>query len=175
MCERDADRHVLYQLLLSSGSPAAQVGALAGASLAFFAWNTSTMAAAVSSSQGLRFRTVYTKGLLLCLLVWFGNTSVGVLLVVLAQSQPVMLLVVPVLLVLLYFVYWSYLRAMHERDMWQVLQATSRQLVRVEPGEVASIVMASAPAAVRGGVRRTAARGQRHRLRGHRLPLRRGR
>ena len=120
--------------------------ALAAGALAFFGWNTITIAAAIASSQGLAFRTVYTKGLLLCLLVWLGNTSLGVLLVVLADSQPATLLVVPVLLALLYFVYWSYLRAMHERDIWQVLQGTSRELLRLEPSEIAHIVMARTPA-----------------------------
>ena len=120
--------------------------ALAAGALGFFVWNTVTIAAAVASSQGLGFWTVYTKGLLLCLLVWLGNTSLGVFLVVLADAQPLTLLVVPILLGLLYFVYWSYLRAMHERDTWQVLQQTSRELLRLEPSEIAHIVMSRTPA-----------------------------
>jgi diguanylate cyclase (GGDEF)-like protein len=119
--------------------------ALAAAALAFFAWNSLTMAGAVASSQRLPFRSVYTKGLPLCLLVWAGNVGTGLLLVALGSSRSPFLLVVPVLLALLYFVYWSYLRAMHERDVWQVLQATSRQLVRVEPADVARVVMARTP------------------------------
>ncbi len=84
-----------------------RIVALAAGSLGFFVWNTVTIAGAVASSQGLRFRTVYTKGLLLCLMVWLGNTCLGVLLVVLADSQPLSLLVLPILLGLLYFVYWT--------------------------------------------------------------------
>ena len=130
----------------SDPSPALQSIGLAAASLVFFLWNTSTTSAAVASSQGLPFVTVVRKGLVLSPLVWLGNTSVGVLLVVLAASSPVSLLVVPVLLGLLYFVYVSYLRAMEERDTWQVLQRTSRQLLRVEPGEVATVVVERTPA-----------------------------
>ena len=128
-----------------SDSLVAQALALAAGAFAFFIWNTVTMAAAVAASQHLPFRMVYAKGLLLCVLVWLGNTSVGLLLVVLAKSQPGSLVIIPVLLGLLYFVYWSYLRAMHERDVWQVLQQTSRQLLRLDADEVAEIVMARTP------------------------------
>ena len=119
--------------------------ALAAAAFTFFLWNSLTMAGAVASSQQLSFVSVYSKGLALCLLVWAGNVGTGLLLVALGASRSPFLMVVPVLLALLYFVYWSYLRAMHERDVWQVLQATSRQLVRVEPADVARVVIARTP------------------------------
>ena len=135
-----------YNLLGGAGTTVTQLVSLGAAAVTFFLWNSVTMAAAISSSQSMRFSTVYTKGLLLCLVVWLGNTSLGLLLVVLAQFQPVTLLLVPVMLGLLFVVYWSYLRAMHERDVWQVLQGTSRQLLRLDPEEVAHIVLARTPA-----------------------------
>ena len=134
-----------HALLADTASTGGQLAALVAGSLTFFAWNSITMAAAISSSQSLSFATVYTKGLLLCGVVWLGNTALGLLLVVLGQFQPVTLLLVPVLLGLLFIVYWSYLRAMHERDVWQVLQGTSRQLLRLDPVEVAHIVLARTP------------------------------
>ena len=135
-----------YTLLGDTTSTGGQLVALAAGSMTFFIWNSVTMAAAIASSQSLKFATVYTKGLLLCGVVWLGNTALGLLLVVLGQFQPVTLLLVPVLLSLLFVVYWSYLRAMHERDVWQVLQGTSRQLLRLDPVEVAHIVLARTPA-----------------------------
>ena len=128
----------------ATGSTARRCAALALATFVFFVWNTVSMSAAVASSQRLKFRTVYAKGLLLSFLVWLGNTSVGLLLVALAEFSPMSLMVMPLLLGLLYFLYWSYLRAMHERDVWQVLQSTSRQLLGT--AEVARVVMGRTPA-----------------------------
>ena len=123
-----------------------QAVALSAAALVFFVWNSLTTAGAVAASQRLPLRRVYLKGLPLCLLVWAGNVGTGLLLVALGSSRSPFLLVVPLLLALLYFLYWSYLRAMSERDLWQVLQATSRKLLRVEPEEVAHVVVTQTPA-----------------------------
>ncbi|MGQ0520784.1 MAG: putative bifunctional diguanylate cyclase/phosphodiesterase, partial [Actinomycetota bacterium] len=115
------------------------------AALTLFIWNGLTVSAAVAFSQGLRLREVYLKGLLLSALVWAGNTGVGILLV--AQSgSPGAIVVFPVLVAMLYLAYRSYLRAMNERDVWQVLQKTSRELLRTEPREVARVVLDRAPA-----------------------------
>ena len=135
-----------HAVLAGGGSTIKELVGLTAAALVFFLWNSVTIALAVSSSQSVPFVTVYTKGLLLCLMVWLGNTSLGLLLVALGQFQPVTLLLVPVLLGLLFVVYWSYLRAMHERDVWQVLQGTSRQLLRLDAVEVADIVLGRTPA-----------------------------
>jgi diguanylate cyclase (GGDEF)-like protein len=119
----------------------ARWAALAAAALVFFAWNNTTVAGAIAFSQGVRFGTVFSRGLRISLLVWFGNTVVGVLLVSMAASKPSMLLIVPPLATLLYIVYRGYLRAMQERDTWKVLQAASRDLVRTDRTELASVVL----------------------------------
>ncbi|MPZ71852.1 MAG: EAL domain-containing protein [Nitriliruptorales bacterium] len=116
---------------------------LAAAAFVFLLWNTVTMSSAVASTQGFRFRDVYGKGLLLSLIVWAGNTGVGILLVIFGESNPLALLVMPVLLGLLYLVYWSYLHAMHERDLWNVLQDASGQLLGA--AGVARVVMERTP------------------------------
>ena len=116
---------------------------LAAATL--FVWNAVTVSAAVALSQGLRLRDVYLKGLLLNFLVWAGNTAVGVLLVAMSGS-PASIVVFPALVAMLYLSYRSYLRAMNERDTWEVLQTTSRDLLRTEPREVARVVLDRAPA-----------------------------
>jgi diguanylate cyclase (GGDEF)-like protein len=109
--------------------------------IAYAVWNALTVNGAVALSQNVPFRTVMTKGLLLKALVLAGNTLCATVIVVMAALQPATLFLVPLLLGLLYFVYGNYLRAMQERDTWQVLQATSRELLRTERSEVAQIVL----------------------------------
>ncbi|HEX2700670.1 MAG TPA: EAL domain-containing protein [Acidimicrobiales bacterium] len=127
-----------------TASPRLWVGLVVAAATQFV-WNGMTVSAAVAFSQGLRLRQVYLKGLLLNTLVWCGNTSVGVLLVVMSGS-PATLVVFPVLVAMLHLAYRSYLRAMNERDTWHVLQKTSRDLLRPDPREVAAVVLERAPA-----------------------------
>ena len=115
------------------------------AALALFTWNGLTVSAAVAFSQGLRLRDVYLKGLLLNALVWCGNTATGVLLVALSGSRG-SLVVVPALVAMLYVAYRNYLAAMNERDTWEVLQTTSRELLRTDPRDVARVVLERAPA-----------------------------
>ena len=120
--------------------------ALGAASLTFFLWNNTTVSGAIAFSQGVPFRRVMSKGLRLSLLVWFGNTVVGILLVGMAVSEPSMLMIVPLVAGLLSLVYRGYLRAMQERDAWKVLQAASRDLVRTDRTELADVVLDRASA-----------------------------
>jgi PAS domain S-box-containing protein len=122
-----------------------QVGtwaALAVAAFVFFLWNGLSVAAAVSTAQDLPLGTVYRAGLGLSLLVWAGNTATGVLLVAIAASRPQMLVVLPVLVGLLYLAYRSYLRAMQERDLWEVLEQSSRAFIDLGQAEMARTVIA---------------------------------
>jgi diguanylate cyclase (GGDEF)-like protein len=116
-------------------------GRLLLASTAYFLWNGLTVAGAVALSQEVPFRTVVTKGLLLKALVLIGNTLCATVVITMVSLQPATLFLIPALLAVLYGVYRNYLRAMQERDTWQVLQATSRELLRTEPSEVADIVL----------------------------------
>jgi diguanylate cyclase (GGDEF)-like protein len=131
----------------ATNDPRLWVG-LVVAAATVFVWNGITVSAAVAFSQGLRLRDVYREGLTLNALVWSGNTAIGVLLVVLSAA-PVTLVVFPVLFALLYLTYRSYLGAMKERDIWQMLQTTSRELLRTDPRDVARVVLDRAPALFR--------------------------
>ena len=134
--------------VVPAGTPTSDGRLWAGlgmAAVALFVWNGLTVSAAVAFSQGLRLLDVYRKGLFLNALVWLGNTGTGVLLVGLSGS-PGTLVVFPALVVMLYAAYRSYLGAMTERDTWQVLQATSRDLLRTEAGEIARVVLERSPA-----------------------------
>ena len=122
---------------------------LVAAAVTVFVWNGLTVSAAVAFSQGLRIREVYLEGLPLNALVWAGNTGIGVLLVALSAAAPITLVVFPVLVALLYLTYRSYLGAMKERDTWQMLQTTSRELLRTDPRDVARVVLDRAPALFR--------------------------
>ena len=107
----------------------------------YFLWNTITVSAAVALSQDVAFRTVVAKGLLLKVLVLIGNTLCATVVMAMVALQPTTVFLVPAFLAVLYLVYRNYLRAMQERDTWQVLQATSRELLRTEGGEVADVVL----------------------------------
>ncbi|MGH9179192.1 MAG: putative bifunctional diguanylate cyclase/phosphodiesterase [Acidimicrobiales bacterium] len=131
----------------ATDDPQLWVGLVAAAATVFV-WNGLTVSAAVAFSQGLRIRDVYLAGLPLNALVWSGNTGIGVLLVALSQA-PITLVVLPVLVALLYLTYRSYLGAMKERDTWQMLQTTSRDLLRTDPRDVARVVLDRAPALFR--------------------------
>ena len=124
------------------GSPHTWI-ALAVAAFAFFVWNSVTVWMAVAFSQGRRFVPMLRKGLPLNSLVWVGNTTMGVALVAIAgtSTNNAVLLVVPIFIAFLYLTYRGYLRAMEERDLWQVLQATSRELARVDQSGIAAVVM----------------------------------
>ncbi len=137
-----------YGVIAASGSglegrliePASWILLLLATS-AYFLWNGLTVAGAVALSQKVSLSTVIFKGLPLKLLVLVGNTLSGTMLVVMAELEPMTLVLVPCLLGVLYLVYQSYLRAMQERDTWQVLQATSRELLRTERSDVADVVL----------------------------------
>ena len=135
--------HVVAPAGTATTDPRLWVGLVLAAFTLFF-WNGLTVSAAVAFSQNLRLLDVYLKGFLLNALVWVGNTGVGVLLIAMSGSGG-MLVIFPVLVAMLYFAYRSYLRAMNERDTWEVLQKTSRELLRTDPRDVARVVLERTP------------------------------
>jgi diguanylate cyclase (GGDEF)-like protein len=115
--------------------------ALTAGSFALFLWNGVTVSLAVAYSQGLRFRDVHTRGLILNVLVWLGNTALGLLVVGMASTRVALLALLPVLLSLLTLAYRSYIQAIYERDTWEVLQSASRELLQVEEDELVEVVL----------------------------------
>ena len=115
--------------------------ALTAGSFALFLWNGITVSLAVAYSQGLRFRDVHTRGLILNVLVWMGNTALGLLIVAMASTRVALLALLPVLLLLLTLAYRSYIQAINERDTWEVLQTASRELLQVEEDELVEVVL----------------------------------
>ena len=111
------------------------------ACLAFFTWNSVTVALAVAVSQHMRFWRVYTDGLGLSFFVWAGNTLAGIFAVVIADTVPAVLAFAPGILALLAYSYRSSLRAKGERDAWQTLEAASREIAQLQTEDMAFAVL----------------------------------
>jgi PAS domain S-box-containing protein len=114
---------------------------LALAGLVFFLWNGLSVSVAVALSQGLTPFAVYRKGLGLNAVVFLGNTIFGITLVAMSAREPLMLLILPFFLGLLLLAYRAYLQAIEERDTWDVLQSTSRELLGVTWAELPPLVV----------------------------------
>ena len=134
----------VYRLFASeTGGPAgwkAWVGLGVGG-LAFFVWNGLSVSIAVALSQRLAPLTVYRKGLGLNAVVFAGNTCFGITVVAIAASEPFMLLALPFFCGLLALAYRAYLQALEERDTWEVLQSTSRELLGVTWAQLGPLVV----------------------------------
>ncbi len=120
--------------------------ALGTATLVYVVWNSITVGMAVAWSQDLPVGLVLRKGALLQTIVWLGNTVAGVGVAMVAQQSGGALIVLPFFLVLTYAAYRGYLRAGEDRDTWQVLQDTSRDLSRLRRAEIAEVVLDRAAA-----------------------------
>jgi two-component system phosphate regulon sensor histidine kinase PhoR len=134
-----------YDMAATRHTPLSWV-ALGVAALTFCVWNMVAVAMAVAFSQGLRVRDVLGRGALLQALVWLGNTAAGIAMGVVARQSPSALIVLPFFLALLYLAYRAYLRAGEDRDTWEVLQDTSRDLSRLRRSEIAAVVVERAAA-----------------------------
>jgi PAS domain S-box-containing protein len=107
----------------------------------YVVFNAVTVASAVAFSQGLSVRSILSKGLALRLMVFGGNTALGLVILGLAQWNPGALVVLPVSAVVLHFLYSGYLRAMQERDTWRGLQAASRDVNQLSWTELTRAVL----------------------------------
>jgi len=137
--------HVTFKTVADLSTSRAWL-ALGAATLVFVVWNSVTVGMAVAFSQNVPLRTVLRKGALLQLIVWLGNTIAGVGVAMVAMASPAALIVLPFFLLLTYTAYRAYLRAGEDRDTWQVLQDTSRDLSRLRRQEIADVVLERAAA-----------------------------
>ncbi len=123
--------------------------ALSIAALAFCLWNMVTVGMAVAYSQGLTPKQVIRGSASLQVLVWLGNTVAGIGIGVVTRQSRSALAMLPFFLGLLYVAYRAYLRAEEDRDTWQLLQDTSRDLSRLRRTEIAEVVIDRAAALFR--------------------------
>jgi two-component system phosphate regulon sensor histidine kinase PhoR len=115
--------------------------ALGVGTLVFAVWSSVTVGMAVAFSQDMPIGAVLRKGALLQSIVWLGNTVAGVGVAMVAKQSRGALIALPFFLLLLYAAYRGYLRAGEDRDTWQVLQQTSRELSRLRRSEIAQVVL----------------------------------
>jgi diguanylate cyclase (GGDEF)-like protein len=129
-----SDRAVLQR-------PVAWLG-LAAAACAYFLVTTGLVSIAVAWSQGVRIIELHRRDLALNALVGAGNVAAGVMIVATAVVQPALLVPFPIVLVVLWLLYKSYLRATQERDTWESLVMTSRDLLEVGSESIVDLVLA---------------------------------
>lgn len=123
--------------------------ALSLASLVFFLWNLVTISWAVAASQRMPFSAVIRRNLAMSLVVFAGNTALGVVLVAVAANGIGNLLAVPPFVVLLFLTYRGYLRAIEERDTWELMQSISSRLVSVSEADVIRVAETDGPRLLR--------------------------
>jgi diguanylate cyclase (GGDEF)-like protein len=96
---------------------------------------------AVAVSQATPLTKVLRNGLRMSALVWAGNVAVaGGVLVLLARS-PELLVALPLVLAAVFLSHRGYLSARQERDLWQQLEAATRELNQLEETEVAEAAL----------------------------------
>ena len=115
--------------------------ALLTATLVFIAVSLVGTALAVSVSQRAGFGRLLRDGVRMSVLMWAGNAIVGAGLLVLLDRSPEALASVPVVLVAVILAYRGYLSARQERDMWQQLEAATRELNQLEESEIAAAAL----------------------------------
>jgi diguanylate cyclase (GGDEF)-like protein/PAS domain S-box-containing protein len=133
------------------GAHAASWLALAVASLVYCIWNTTAVCAVVTASQHLRFVDVWRRQLTLNGLIWFGNTSVGIMLVALAAAAAPALAVIPFFGGLLVLAYRGYHQAINEAESGRILNLASQELLHVDEIGVVDVVVRHLQQLVRCG------------------------
>lgn len=111
------------------------------AALVFALWNGLSISAVVGASEGVSGITVFRQGGLLRLISYVGNTSVALVMVFLFEVSALSVALLPAVLVAMYLGYKGYLRMTEDRDMWRVLQVTSRDLNRLQQSDIADVVL----------------------------------
>ena len=120
--------------------PSSWVG-LAAAGCAYFLVTTGLVSVAVAWSQGVRFAEIHRRDLPLNALVGVGNLAAGVLVVATAVVQPALLAPFPLLLALLWLLYRGYLKAGRDRETWESLLTTSRELLEVDGEQIVPLIV----------------------------------
>ena len=95
----------------------------------------------VAVSQGVPLRGVVVEALNMSALVWGGNVVVGAAVLLLVERSPSTLLALPALMLAVYLMYRAYLGARQERDVWQQLEAATRELNLLDESDVATAAL----------------------------------
>jgi diguanylate cyclase (GGDEF)-like protein len=117
------------------------VVALVLASVVFVVVNSGGVAVAVALSQRAPLLSVYRHGLTMRLLLAGVNTLIALLVLALAEWSVKTLIVLPPVLAAMYASYRGYLQAASERDVWQQLEAATRDLNSLDVTTVVSAAL----------------------------------
>jgi diguanylate cyclase (GGDEF)-like protein len=128
---------------IATVSTAQRFLALVAATIAYFVWNTASVATVISAAGGRRLREVWHDGLGLKTGMLAGNTLVALLLVS-APWQGSAGVLIPFCMVLLYLTYRAYHRATRESDVWRQLDAAAKELSLLDGAGVARAAVARA-------------------------------
>ena len=118
--------------------------ALAAGAATFSAWNVVSVKAAIALSQELPFLTVLRRNARMVLVVGVGNLGVALSGLALGRDSVEVLLALPVVLGLAHVGYRSHLRVLEERQVWQHLEATSREMGGLDEQQIAGVAVVRA-------------------------------
>ena len=124
--------------------PVASGLALAAGAATFSVWNVVSVKAAIALSQGLPFRTVLRRNAGMVLVVGLGNLAVALCCLALGRYSLDVLLALPVVLGVVHVGYRSHLRVLEERQVWQHLEATSREMGGLDEQQIAEVAVVRA-------------------------------
>ncbi|MGZ6793604.1 MAG: hypothetical protein ACXVFV_11665, partial [Mycobacteriales bacterium] len=98
----------------------------------------------VSVATGRSWASVVGDSRTMALVVWAGNVLTAGGSLVLAERSQTALWALPPLMLVVWGAYRAYLSAHQERDAWQQLEASARELNRLEEAEVARAALSRA-------------------------------
>jgi diguanylate cyclase len=119
-------------------------GAALGLLLAVTVWsafNGVVTPAVIALAQSVPLLSLVRDSARMAVLTWAGNVTVAAGLLSLMHRSAAAVLVLPVVVLALYLAYRGYLSARQERDIWQQLEAATRELNLLEEPQVAAAAL----------------------------------
>ena len=124
--------------------PVQSAVALTAGAACFSTWNVLSVKAAIALSQGRPFGEVLRRNVGMMLLVWSGNVVLALSVLALGNYSSKVLLAVPAVLAVVYVGYRGHLRVLQEREVWQHLEATSREMGGLDEQQIAEVAVVRA-------------------------------
>ena len=118
--------------------------ALIAAVTVFSATSAVLTGVVVAVATGRTLMVVLLESVRMSVLVWAGNISCGIGVLVLAERSRATLWAMPPVVMGVWACYQAYLSAWQERDAWQQLEASARELNKLEEVELARAALARA-------------------------------
>ncbi len=118
--------------------------ALLAATTVFSATSALLTGAVVSVATTTSPKQVLADSVRMTVVVWAGNVTCAGAMLMLAENNRLVLLALPAVMVAAWVISGAYLSANQERDAWQQLEASARELNRLEESEVARAALSRA-------------------------------